>query len=249
MVHNTEKGVVGSTAPRVKLNKLKADGLEAINLNAAGIDIGSGFHYVAVPQGRDTDSIREFGSFTEDLQALVIWLKKCQIDTVAMESTGVYWIPLYEMLESARIEVLLVNARQIKNVSGRKTDVEDCQWIQRLHTCGLLQGAFRPDAKICELRGYLRQRGILIKSAGTHIQHMQKALSLMNLQLTNVISDITGETGMRIIRAIIGGERDPGKLAGLRDPRCKNSIEVIRKSLMGHYKPEQVFALKQAVEL
>ena len=249
MDHNTEKGAGGSNAPRVKLNKLKTDGLEAINLNAAGIDVGGGFLYVAVPQGRDTECIREFGSFTEDLQSLVAWLKQCQIDTVAMESTGVYWIPLYEILESAGIEVLLVNARQIKNVSGRKTDVEDCQWIQRLHTCGLLQGAFRPDAKICELRGYLRQRGILIKSAGMHIQHMQKALVLMNLQLTNVISDITGETGMRIIRAIIEGERDPGQLAALRDHRCKNSLEVIKKSLMGHYKPEQVFALKQAVEL
>ena len=249
MLNNTEREAIGSNVPRVNLNKLKTDGLEAINLNAAGIDIGGGFHYVAVPQGRDTDAVREFGSFTDDLQSMVEWLKKCQIDTVAMESTGIYWVPLYEMLESAGIEVLLVNARQIKNVSGRKTDIEDCRWIQRLHTYGLLQGAFRPDEKICELRGYLRQRGMLIKIAGIHIQHMQKALTLMNLQLTNVISDITGETGMRIIRAIIGGERDESKLAILRDPRCKNSIEVIKKSLMGRYKTEQVFALTQAVEL
>ena len=249
MNNDTVKKGASSNRQSVNLKKLKSRGLEEINLNAAGIDIGGGSHYVAIPEGRDTDSVREFGSFTEDLAKLVSWLKRCKIDTVAMESTGVYWMALYEMLEAAEIEVLLVNARQIKNVSGRKTDVLDCQWIQKLHTCGLLQGAFRPEAKICELRGYLRQRGMLIKSAATHIQHMQKALTLMNLQLINVISDITGGTGMRIIRAIVAGERDPGVLATYRDSRCKNPAEIIKKSLMGHYKDEQVFSLKQAVEL
>lgn len=249
MDNNTVKKAASSNGHSVNLNKLKSGGLEEINLNAAGIDIGGGSHYVAIPEGRDIDCVREFAGFTPDLIKLVAWLKQCKIETVAMESTGVYWTPLYEMLEAAGIEVLLVNARQIKNVSGRKTDVLDCQWIQRLHTYGLLQGAFRPEAKICELRGYLRQRGMLIKSAAIHIQHMQKALTLMNLQLANVLSDITGETGMRIIRAIVGGERNPAVLAKYRDPRCKNSVEMIEKSLMGHYKDEQVFALKQAVEL
>lgn len=249
MSNDTVKQFDTSNTQRVNLNKLKSDGLEEIHLNAAGIDVGGSFHMVAIPKGRDTDCVREFGCFTEDLHALVAWLQRCQIDTVAMESTGVYWIPLYELLESSGIEVLLVNARQIKNVSGRKTDVLDCQWIQRLHTYGLLQGAFRPDAKICELRGYLRQRGMLIRNAGMHIQHMQKALTLMNLQLANVLSDVTGETGLRIIRAIVSGERDPCVLASYRDRRCKNSVETIKKSLMGHYKDEQVFALKQALEL
>ena len=249
MDNNTVKQENGSNVNEANLNKLKSDGLKAINLNAAGIDVGGGVHFVAVPEGRDMESVKEFGCFTEDLYSLLGWLKKCGIDTVAMESTGVYWIPLYEILEAGGIQVLLVNARQIKNVSGRKTDVMDCQWIQRLHTYGLLQGAFRPEAKVCELRAYLRQRGMLIKSAGTHIQHMQKALTLMNLQLANVLSDVTGETGMRIIRAIVGGERDAAVLASHRDSRCKNSVATLQKSLMGHYKDEQVFALKQALEL
>lgn len=249
MSDTTVKSQNTSNVQRVNLNKLKSEGLEALHLNAAGIDIGGKSHFVAVPQGRDSENVREFGCFTEDLHTLIAWLKKCQIDTVAMESTGVYWIPLYEMLESSGIEVLLVNARQIKNVSGRKTDVTDCQWIQRLHTYGLLQGAFRPDAQICELRGYVRQRSMLIRYISTHVQHMQKALTLMNIPLTNVIRDVTGETGMRIIRAIASGEQNPDILATYRDPRCKNSIETIKKSLVGHYKNEQVFALKQAVEL
>lgn len=238
-----------STERRINLKQLQSNDLEKMNLNAAGIDIGGGSHFIAVPEGRDAQPVREFSCFTEDLRAMIIWLKSCCIDTVAMESTGVYWIPVYEMLEAAGIEVLLVNTRQIKSVSGRKTDVQDCQWIQRLHTYGLLQGAFRPDAKICELRGYLRQRDMLVKVAGQHIQHMQKALTLMNLHLANVLSDITGETGMRIIRAIVAGERNSAVLAKHRDPRCKNSEIVIQKSLEGHYKNEQVFALKQAVEL
>lgn len=223
--------------------------LEHINKMAAGIDIGSKSHFVAVPEGCGKVSVREFKSFTADLYELANWLKKCKIETVAMESTGVYWIPLYELLESQGFEVRLVDARHVKNVSGRKTDVLDCQWLQQLHTYGLLSGAFRPDEQVCMLRAYLRQRNILIQQASSDIQHMQKALSLMNVQLHNVISDITGDTGMRIIRAIISGERDPKILATYRDPRCKNTKEVIEKSLTGHYREEHVFALTQALEL
>jgi transposase len=223
--------------------------LEHINKMAAGIDIGSKSHFVAVPEGCAEVCVREFASFTGDLCELANWLKSCKIETVAMESTGVYWIPLYELLESSGFEVKLVDARHVKNVSGRKTDVLDCQWLQQLHTYGLLNGAFRPQEQVCVLRAYLRQRSMLIQEAANHIQHMQKALSQMNLQLTNVISDITGDTGMKIIRAIIAGERDAKILATYRDWRCKSSLEVIEKSLTGNYREEHVFALMQAVEL
>jgi transposase len=223
--------------------------LAHINKMAAGIDIGSSSHFVAVPEGCDESSVREFPSFTSDLHALADWLKQCGIETVAMESTGVFWIPLYELLESRGFEVKLVDARHVKNVSGRKTDVLDCQWLQQLHTYGLLSAAFRPKEQICALRAYMRQRSMLITSAGIHIQHMQKALSQMNLQLHNVLSDITGETGMKIIRAIVAGERDPMKLASYRDKRCKNTLEVIAKSLTGSYREEHIFSLTQALEL
>jgi transposase len=223
--------------------------LEHINKMAAGIDIGSKSHFVAVPEGCDDICVREFPSFTTDLFALADWLKKCGIETIAMESTGVYWIPLYELLESRGFDVKLVDARHVKNVSGRKTDVLDCQWLQRLHTYGLLSGAFRPNEQVCVLRAYMRQRSMLIKQASTHIHHMQKALSQMNLQLHNVISDVTGETGMRIIRAIVAGEYNPMILASYRDKRCKNTIETIAKSLTGNYREEHIFALTQAVDL
>lgn len=223
--------------------------LKQINLMAAGIDIGSKSHFVAIPEGIDDVSVKEFASFTPDLHELVHWLKKCNITTVAMESTGVYWIPLYELLESEGFEVLLVDARKIKNVTGRKTDVLDCQWIQQLHTYGLLTGAFRPADQICALRAYMRQRQMLIQHASQHIQHMQKALSQMNLQLHNVISDITGDTGMKIIRAIIAGERNHAVLSQYRDYRCKNSVAIIEKSLTGNYRDEHVFSLTQAMEL
>lgn len=223
--------------------------LEHINKKAAGIDIGSKSHFVAIPEGFDEVCVREFESFTSDLHALANWLEKCGIETVAMESTGVYWIPLYELLESRGFDVKLVDARHVKNVSGRKTDVLDCQWLQQLHTYGLLNGAFRPDEQVCALRAYLRQRSMLVQQAATHIQHMQKALSQMNLQLHNVISDVTGVTGMAIVRDIASGERDPKVLANHRDCRCKSTIEVIEKSLMGHYRDEHVFTLKQALEL
>ena len=213
---------------------------------AAGIDVGSTAHFVAVPEGCDEINVREFSSFTTDLYALADWLKQCKIETIAMESTGIFWIPLFELLESKGFEVQLVDARNVKNVSGRKTDVLDCQWLQQVHTYGLLSGAFRPEELVCSLRVYIRQKSMLTKEAAFHIQHMQKALSQMNLQLHNVINDITGDTGMRIIRDILAGQRDPKILAQHRDPRCKNPIE---KSLCGNYKEEHIFSLKQAVEL
>ncbi len=220
-----------------------------INLNAAGIDIGSSEHYVAVPVDRDAQPVRRFGCFTADLEAMAEWLEQCKIDTVVMESTGVYWIPLFQILEAHGFTVMLVNARLIANVPGRKTDVVDCQWIQRLHTYGLLRGSFRPDDFICVLRSYWRHRDNLIRYASSHIQHMQKALTEMNIQLHNVISNITGVTGMRIIRAIIDGERDPMTLARMKDHRIKNSTDIIAKSLHGDYRTEHLFALKQALEL
>jgi transposase len=223
--------------------------LDHINKMAAGIDIGSASHFVAVPEGCATESVREFKSFTADLHKLAAWLKECKVTSVAMESTGVYWIALYELLEQKGFEVKLVDARHVKNVSGRKTDVMDCQWLQQLHTYGLLQGAFRPDEQICELRAYLRQRSMLIQHMSQKIQHMQKSLSQMNIQLHNVIVDITGETGMNIIRAIVAGERDSNKLAQYRNYHCKNSLETIQKSLEGNYKNEHIFTLTQALEL
>lgn len=223
--------------------------LEHINLMSAGIDVGSKSHFVAVPEDCDESCVREFKSFTSDLHELVNWLEQCKIETVVMESTGVFWIPLYELLESRGFEVLLVDARKVKNVSGRKTDVLDCQWLQQLHTYGLLSGAFRPSEEICALRAYMRQRMMLIQQAASHVQHMQKALSQMNIQLHNVISDITGETGMKIIRSIIDGERDPKVLAEYRHYSCKNTIETIEKSLVGTYREEHLFALSQALEL
>jgi len=231
-----------------KITKLPAE-LQHINLNAAGIDIGSERHLVAVPEGRDDVSVREFGTFTTDLEALAAWLKKCGVTTVAMESTGVYWIPLFEVLERCGLEVKLVDARHVKNVSGRKSDVLDCQWIQQLHTYGLLAGAFRPPDEICVLRSYLRQKEMLTQASSMHIQHMQKALQQMNLLLHNVVADITGVTGLKIIKAILAGERNPKKLARNRDGRCQHSSATIAKSLVGNYREEHLFALRQAVDL
>lgn len=231
-----------------KITKLPAE-LQHINLNAAGIDVGSERHLVAVPEGRDEVSVREFGTFTADLEALAAWLKKCGITTVAMESTGVYWIPLFEVLDRHGFEVKLVDARHVKNVSGRKSDVLDCQWLQQLHTYGLLAGAFRPPDEICVLRSYLRQKEMLTQASSMHIQHMQKALQQMNLLLHNVVSDLTGVTGMKIIKAILAGERDPKVLAHHRHGLCKNSSSTIAKSLVGNYREEHLFALRQAVDL
>src|SRR5215475_9901183 len=225
--------------------------LRRTNLNAAGVDVGAASHYVAVPDGRDSEGsdVRAFGAFTADLYALADWLIRCGIETVAMESTGVYWIPLFELLAERGFEVKLVDPRRLKNVPGRKSDVLDCQWIQQLHTFGLLSGAFRPDDQICVLRSYLRQRAMLVRYASDHIRHMQKALEQMNVKLTQVVTDITGVTGMGIIRAILGGERDPKRLAALRDERCKNTEETIARALEGNWRSEHLFELRQAVEL
>jgi transposase len=218
-----------------------------INLHAAGLDIGAEEIYACVPVDRDEQSVRVFPTFTVDLHALADWLEACQIETVAMESTGVYWIPIYEILESRGFDVYLVNARHLKNVPGRKTDILDCQWIQQLHTYGLLRASFRPSEEICALRALARHRDNLIRYRAAHIQHMQKALQLMNVKLTMVVSDITGVTGLDIIRAIVAGERDPHRLARFRQPGCAKSEEEIAKALQGNYKPEYIFILKQAL--
>lgn len=229
--------------------KVQVNALEQINLHAAGMDVGAEEVWVAVPPERDTESVRVFPTFTADLQRLAAWLLACQIQTVAMEATGVYWIPLLEILEANGLEVYLVNARHLKNVSGRKTDVLDCQWIQQLHTYGLLKPSFRPPEQVVALRSLVRHREMLVRYRSAHIQHMQKALIQMNLRLTSVLSDISGVTGLKIIRAILAGERDPYTLAHFRDERCKKSQAEIAKSLEGHYKREHLFALQQALEL
>jgi transposase len=219
------------------------------NLDAAGIDIGAREIFVAVPAGRDEDPVRVFGTFTEDLQRMADWLLACRITTVAMESTGVYWIPLYEILEARGIQPCLADARHMKNVPGRRTDWHECQWIQYLHSVGLLRAAFRPEEQVCAVRAVMRHRGQLVEMASQHVQHMQKALTQMNLQIHHVLSDITGQTGLAIVDAILIGERDPEVLALLRDPRVKASPETVRKSLVGHWRPEHVFTLKQSCEL
>ncbi len=225
------------------------DHLQHLNLHAAAIDIGATSHFVAVPPGSDTPDVREFAAFTSDLYRLADWLTHCQVDTVVMEATGVYWIPLYELLEERGFDVRLVDARHVKNVRGRTSDVLDGQWLQQLHTYGLLQAAFRPMEQVCVLRSYLRQRAMLVRYAAAHVQHMQTALQQMNILLHQVVSDLTGLTGMTIIRAIVAGERDPHVLAQHRDPRCKRSLETIRQSLTGNYRAEHVFALTQALAL
>jgi transposase len=217
--------------------------------NAAGVDIGSREHYVAVPPDRDEQSVRTFGNFTCDLHLMAKWLRECGIVTVAMESTGVYWIPVFEVLEQYGFEVMLVDARQVKTVPGRKTDVLDCQWIQILHSVGLLRGAFRPDGPVAVVRSYWRQRAGLVESCSKQIHLMHKALEQMNVQLHKVLTDITGMTGMKIIRAIVSGERDPVALARMRHPLVKSSEETIAKALMGNYRAEHMFALTQALEL
>jgi transposase len=229
--------------------KRKRVQVEVVNPNAAGIDVGSEVHYVAVPPDRDPEPVRSFKCFTADLNVLADWLDECGIETVAMESTSVYWIPLYQILETRGFEVILVNARHVKNVPGRKTDVLDCQWLQQLHSYGLLRGSFRPEDRICVLRSYIRQRDNLVKSAGAHIQRMHKALEQMNIQLHKVITDIIGVTGIRIIEAILNGERDPTKLAQLRDHRTRSSEETIAKSLEGDWREEHLFSLRQEFEL
>lgn len=230
-------------------NRTKPTGLPIINEFAAGIDIGSRFHVVAVGSDLCDQPVQTFQAFTSDLLRMADWLSNVGIKTVAMESTGVYWVAAYEVLESRGINVILANAREARAVPGRKSDVNDAQWLQRLHACGLLRASFRPGREIAALRSYLRSRERHLDYAASHIQHMQKALTYMNLQLHHVISDITGATGMQIIRAIVAGERNPDVLAEMRDVRCKATIETVRAALVGNYQPEHVFALKQALAL
>jgi transposase len=223
--------------------------LSTIYPAAAAIDIGAKIHVAAVNPDRDTEPVQTFQTFTDDLNRLADWFARCGIKTVAMESTGVYWIPVFEILEQRGFEVMVVNARDAKHVPGRKTDVSDAEWLQRLHEYGLLRPSFRPQAEIAGLRAYLRQRERLLDYAAAHIQHMQKALTQMNLQLHHVVSDITGVTGMTIIRAIVAGERDPNVLASHRERGCHASVETICQALVGNYREEHLFALTQAVEL
>lgn len=217
--------------------------------DTAGIDIGATELFVAVPPDRAEQSIRSFEAFTEDLHALADWLKDCRIRHVAMESTGVYWIPLFQVLEARGFEVCLVNARHVKAVPGRKTDVADCQWLQYLHSVGLLRSSFRPHDQVCVLRSYLRHRDMLVRCASRHVQHMQKALNQMNLHLHHVITDLTGVTGLAIVDAILAGERDAHRLAALRDRRIKATAAAIAKALVGDYRKEHLFTLRQAREL
>jgi transposase len=225
------------------------EGLKVIHPNASGLDIGSEEIWAAVAPDRTAEPVRKFGTFTPDLYALADWLAASGVDTVVMESTGVFWIPVYEILEARGFQVHVVNARHVKNVPGRKSDIQDCQWLQGLHSVGLLRGAFRPEGEIVALRAYLRHRATLIEYRAAHIQHMQKALQQMNVQLTQAVSDITGVTGLAIIRAIVAGQRDPQQLAALRDPRCKKSAQEIAKALTGNYRAEHLFALQQALAL
>jgi len=224
-------------------------GLEVVHPRAAGIDVGNSAHYAAVRPDRDMEPVRRFECFTADLYRLADWLRSCGVRTVAMQSTGVYWIPLYEILEERGFEVYLVNARHTKNLPGRKSDVQESQWLLKLHTYGLLSNSFQPSAEIRMLRTYWRQRATHVEGAATCIQRMQKALTQMNMQLANVISDISGLTGQAIIRFIIAGERDPHKLAALCHPRIHASQEEVAKSLEGNWRPELLFILHQEVEM
>jgi transposase len=222
--------------------------LEVIHPDAAGIDIGNESHYVAVPPDRDEQPVRCFRCTTAELKAMAAWLKQCRIRTVAMQSTGVYWIAVFNVLEQAGLEVYLVNARDTKNLPGRKSDVQESQWLMKLHTYGLLRNSFRPPQEIRTMRTYWRQRNDLVQSASRHILRMQKALTQMNLQLANVLSDLSGVTGQAIIKAILRGERDPHKLAALRDYRVKANEEQIAQSLEGNWQEDLLFVLKQEHE-
>ena len=232
---------------REMMRKIQSDDLrlEVVHPDAAGIDIGNESHYVAVPPTRDSESVRRFGCTTAELKEMADWLKQCGIRTVAMQSTGVYWIAVYDILEEAGLEVYLVNARETKNLPGRKSDVQESQWLMKLHTYGLLRNSFRPSQEIRTLRTYWRQRNDLVRAAGRHIQRIQKAMTQMNIQLANVLSDVSGMTGQSIIKAILGGERDPQKLPEFRDHRVKASKEEIARSLEGNWQEDLLFVLQQ----
>ncbi|ATU91473.1 IS110 family transposase [Phyllobacterium zundukense] len=231
-----------------KKSRSKRD-ISPTHQNAAAIDIGATMHVAAVGPDHVSEPVHSFGTFTGDLHRLADWFTQCGVRTVAMESTGVYWIPVFEILDQRGFEVILVNARDAKHVPGRKTDISDAQWLQRLHEYGLLRASFRLKGEVAVMRAYLRQRERLLDYAASHIQHMQKALTQMNLQLHHVVTDITGATGMAIIRALVAGERDPMVLAAHRDPRCHASAETIRQALVGNDREEHIFALTQALEL
>jgi len=235
---------------RAMTRKMQSDdlSLEVVHPDAAGIDIGNESHYVAVPPSRDPQAVRCFGCTTAELKAMADWLKQCRIRTVAMQSTGVYWVAVFDILEAAGLEVFLVNARETKNLPGRKTDVQESQWLMKLHTYGLLRNSFRPSPKIRMLRTFWRQRHDLVQSATRHIQRMQKALTQMNIQLANVISDISGVTGQTIIKAILKGERDSRELAAYRDVRVKASEEEIAQALEGNWQDDQLFVLQQEMD-
>ena len=222
---------------------------DRLNPDVAGIDCGSAEHYVAVPADRSPSPVQSFQTFTSDLLRLADWLVSCRVRSVAMEATGVYWIPIYDILEARGLTVLLVNARHIKHVPGRKSDVSDCEWLRDLHSVGLLRGSFRPTEAIVALRTYLRHRHRLVESAGSYVQRMQQALVQMNVQLPLVVSDITGVTGLKILRAIVAGERDPAQLARHRDYRCRATPAAIEAALTGYYQPEHVFVLQQNLAL
>ncbi len=226
--------------------------LPVVNAHAAGIDVGAKAHWVCVPQDAVPEGespVREFGAYTRDLDKLVEWLLKCGVKTVVMESTSVFWIPLFQKLEVAGIEALLVNARHVRHVPGRKTDCKDCQWLQRLHSYGLLNGSFRPSDDICRIRTFMRHRDNLTKSCGAQLQHMQQALNQMNIHLHHAVSDLNGETGLRILDAILAGERDPQKLVALRDEQCsKSTPEELAAALQGDWREEHLFVLRQSLE-
>jgi transposase len=232
---------------REMIRKIQSEdlSLEVVHPDAAGIDIGNESHYVAVPPTRDSQPVRRFGCTTAELKAMADWLKQCGIRTVALQSTGVYWIAVYDILEEAGLEVYLVNARETKNLPGRKSDVQESQWLMKLHTYGLLRNSFRPSQEIRTMRTYWRQRNDLVRAAGRHIQRIQKAMTQMNIQLANVLSDVSGVTGQAIVKAILAGERDPHKLASLRDWRVKASEEQIARSLEGNWQEDLLFVLKQ----
>jgi transposase len=233
-----------------KVHKRQPRSLKIIQQDAAGIDLGSREHWVACPPREDgTPNVERFGTTTPELFRLADWLKEQEIVTVAVESTGVYWIPLFEILDNRGFEVLLANARQIRNVPGRKTDMLDCQWLQLLHSCGLLRGSFRPCDEICRLRALIRERNTMVEQRADWVRRMQKCLDQMNVCVHHAVSDITGVTGMAIIRAIVDGERDPHALARLRNASCRKSEEQIAEELTGNWRPEHLFNLRQALKM
>jgi transposase len=228
---------------------MRARDEEIVFPNAAGIDVGASSHWVAVPRHATDDPVREFGAMTDDLNAMADWLLACGVDTVALESTGVYWIPVYEVLEQRGLKVWLVDARQMKYVPGRKSDVQDCQWLQKLMSLGFLRAAWRPDGEVCVVRAVARQRDVLLAEQASWVQRMQKALVQMNIQLTEVLTDVMGMTGQAIIRAIVAGQRDPTVLARHRNGRVKASAAEIAKALTGNWREEHLFVLAQSLAM